>query len=182
MSRPGAAHHPCVYVFLVGLSARLSLAAAPWTCAHTRNATARASPFCAGVPPPRPGACTSDGVFDSDRRTAKAFAKQAKQCATKKARRKTCPNDPAQCARDVLNQTAFCGGHDQACNVSNTCLPFCYADCYPCNARSDCDLLVSFGVAAAPGAPCFSLEPSGGSPLPASRVRAWLNLHTAAVA
>lgn len=54
---------------------------------------------------------------------------------------------------------------DQPCKSGkDTCVPFCFADCYPCNAEGDCDTLVAFGVLADKGdTKCWSLENSTAS-------------------
>ena len=135
-------------------------ASSAWTCSATGGS--KPSAFCSGVPVPR-NACTDDGVFSDNQRDEKHYTKQLKQCQTLKKRRSVCPNEPDLCHRDVLNKTTFCGGHDQSCATSSTCLPYCYTDCYPCNTKDNCDMLQSFGIAAAPGQPCFSLEENGQS-------------------
>ncbi len=145
-----------------------------FSCTSTANASALASPFCTDVPIPTPGVCTDDGIWDSNQRSEEKFKEQSKQCDTEESKKKTCPNDPSQCKFDVFNKTTFCGANDQVCQdpgSSSSCLAYCYADCYPCNDKSDCDLLVSFGVVAQDGDPCFSLEKQDRASLPAVYVR-----------
>ena len=127
----------------------------PWTCVQTN--TSNSSQFCSDVKI-APLLCTSDNIFDDNQRSAKGFTKQKLQCKTKGSRKKVCPNDPTKCKYDVFNQTTYCGGNGQTCSTDDNCLSYCYDDCYPCNTRENCDLLVSFGIAAPPNAPCFSLE------------------------
>jgi rhamnogalacturonyl hydrolase YesR len=144
-----------------------------WSCVSTKTAVNTSSSFCRNVAIPQPGVCSDDGSFDDNQRSEHYYQKQRDQCQTLQKRQETCPNAPERCRDDVFNKSTFCGGHDQQCNPGrgrNTCLPFCYADCYPCNSKSDCDMLVSFGVSAAPDAPCFSLE---GRSIPPSTFRKW---------
>ena len=177
-------------LLLVLLACPTALSSSVWSCTPTN--TSVPSSFCRDVPVP-PHVCTDDGVFDDNQRTKKKFRSQLQQCTTLKKKKETCPNDPSQCSRDVFNKTTYCGGNDQICtnssssasqrdtvvkylsnskevvemNISTTtttCLSFCYADCYPCNDQSDCDLLVSFGVLAPKNqTDCFSLEKSNGA-------------------
>ena len=170
---------------LLLLSCPTARSSSVWSCTPTNTSTP--SSFCRDVPVPS-HVCTDDGVFDDNQRTKKKFHSQMEQCTTLKKKKETCPNDPSQCSRDVFNKTTYCGGNDQICtnsssssasqrdtmsnskevvelNISTTtCLSFCYADCYPCNDQSDCDLLVSFGVLASKNqTDCFSLEKSNGA-------------------
>lgn len=150
---------------IVGVASPLADDDGPvWTCVSTANASASASSFCKSEAPPSPGVCVDDGDFDDNQRDETSYKKQQNQCATAKDRAHTCPNQPALCRRDVFNQSTWCGGHDQACdpNGKDRCLAYCYSDCFPCNTKANCDLLVSFGVAAPAGAPCFSLEQATG--------------------
>ena len=58
----------------------------------------------------------------------------------------------------TLTKDQYCGGTAQACKKDGDCLSFCYADCYPCNDKSDCDTLVAFGLVADEGdTACFSI-------------------------
>ena len=143
-----------------------------WTCVSTKTSSKTSSSFCKDVLVPQPGVCTDDGTFDDNQRTEHYYEKQRGQCKTAKSRKETCPNSPSHCRDDVFNKSTFCGGHNQRCvpGPNDSCLPFCYADCYPCNSKSDCDMLVSFGVAAPPSAPCFSLE---GRSIPPHVVQKW---------
>ena len=144
-----------------------------WTCVSTNTSSKRSSSFCKDVEVPQPGVCTDDGVFHDNQRTEHSYKKQRDQCKTAKGRNETCPHSPSHCRGDVFNKSTFCGGHSQRCVAGDhrfSCLPFCYADCYPCNSKSDCDMLVSFGVAAPPSAPCFSL---GGRSIPPHVVQKW---------
>jgi hypothetical protein len=143
------------YPFFPSTTGNVGAMQSAWTCSSTGES--QPSKFCGSVPVPH-NVCTDDGSFSDNQRDEKHYDKQLGQCATTKGRKSVCPNAPDMCYRDVLNKTVFCGGHDQTCATSATCLPYCYSDCFPCNTKENCDMLQSFGIAAAPGEPCFSLE------------------------
>ena len=45
------------------------------------------------------------------------------------------------------------------CTTDADCLPYCFADCWPCNDAGDCDVLEAFGILAPKGDPrCFSVK------------------------
>ena len=163
------------FTVLTSSSTSTSLPAPPsssaWTCNFT-NLT-KPSTFCAPVPVP-PSVCTDDGTFDDNQRSKSYYKKQQDQCSSLKKKKSVCPNSPDLCQRDILNQTSFCGGHDQSCQTSSSCLSYCYNDCYPCNTRSDCDLLVGFGILALPNQTCFSLEAAGQGLLSYSKIFHWV--------
>jgi hypothetical protein len=149
------------YIFFCLFLAHLCQADGVWTCVSTNTSSKTSSSFCKDVFVPQPGVCSDDGTFDDNQRTKHYYEKQRNQCNSARSRKEVCPNSPAHCRDDVLNKSTFCGGFDQKCvpgGKTKSCLPFCYADCYPCNSKTDCDMLVSFGVAAPPGAACYSLE------------------------
>lgn len=99
--------------------------------------------------------CTDATGFTYNRSEA-GYKKQAKQCEGLIKKRKQCSNDPSACR--VLTQPEYCGAKDQVCKRDADCLAYCYADCYPCNAKGDCDTLVAFGLVAAEGdTNCFSV-------------------------
>ena len=68
-------------------------------------------------------------------------------------------DDPSVCHTQVMTtKEIFCGGTDQACKTTKECLMYCYSDCFPCNSKANCDILVGFGLVAAEGdAKCWSI-------------------------
>ena len=115
------------------------------------------SDFCGNVSLP-PRVCVDAAGFHYGR-DAKGYDKQEKQCATHHKAKKTCPNDPSECAHETLTKDEWCGRFDQACTTDADCLPDCFADCWPCNDAGDCDLLEAFGILAPKGDPrCFSVK------------------------
>ena len=115
------------------------------------------SDFCGNVSLP-PRVCVDAAGFHYGR-DGKGYAKQEKQCATHHKAKKTCPNDPSECAHETLTKDEWCGRFDQACTTDADCLPDCFADCWPCNDAGDCDLLEAFGILAPKGDPrCFSVK------------------------
>ena len=158
-------------------------ASSVWSCTLT-NLT-QPSKFCASTSI-SPFVCTDDGVFNDNQRTASHYRKQLSQCSTAKKRANVCPNTPSLCHLNVLNKTTYCGGNDQVCQSSqfaslprsqssSQCLSYCYTDCYPCNSKDNCDLLVGFGILAdVNNQSCFSLEQSGAGLLTRPALFKWL--------
>ena len=138
-----------------GWSARVSASQTSgdhfWSCKPVNET--KVTSFCRSDAPPS-HVCMDPGGIEYDRTESK-FKKQESDCSSSKRKKHMCPNDPSKCR--TLSRGEFCGKYDQACTHTASCLAYCYADCYPCNDQADCDTLVAFGVAAEPGAPCFSI-------------------------
>ena len=142
---------------MISLFAAVTAAAAAagsgvWDCLKVN--TSLVSPFCASTAKPAKVCATSSIEYH----TKSSFDKQAKECTTAHKRKEQCDNDASKCM--PLTKDAWCGGRDQPCRAASECLSYCWADCFPCNAEADCELLVDFGIAAAAGAPCWSLTNS----------------------
>ena len=148
----------------IGLVAATSSTA--WECVDV-NAS-RVSPFCASTAKPMRVCSDTD---EPDYHTQAEYEKQAGECSSARKRKEQCDNDASRCK--PLTKGAYCGARSQPCKHASSCLSYCWADCFPCNERSDCDLLVAFGIAAAAGEPCWSLmnSSSGRAVLPAAVAR-----------
>ena len=79
-------------------------------------------------------------------RSERDYDKQRGECATEHERENICPNDPSECTAQVFSYEEYCGLYDQNCSRDADCLGYCFGDCYPCNSRSDCEILEGFGV------------------------------------
>ena len=111
--------------------------------------------FCEQLLPSLPTATCVDAT-GYPHRSEREYEKQRGECATEHARKQICPNDPSGCTAQVFSYEECCGLYDQNCSRDADCLGYCFGDCYPCNSRSDCEILEGFGVVAPEGAPCFS--------------------------
>ena len=90
------------------------------------------------------------------KRSKHEFEKQHDECSSEHKKKEVCPHDPGRCHTQVFTYEEYCGVYDQSCETDADCLAGCYADCFPCNTRSNCDILESFGVIAPEGSRCFS--------------------------
>jgi hypothetical protein len=64
----------------------------------------------------------------------------------------------------ALTQDEYCNVKDQQCTKDSDCLLWCYADCYPCNDRANCDTLEAFGLIAPENSTdCFSIYTADGA-------------------
>ena len=111
--------------------------------------------FCRDLLPSLPTATCLDAA-GYRKRSEHDYKKQRDECSSEHKRKKTCPNEPSECSSQVFSREEYCGVHDQRCTNDDDCIAYCFSDCYPCNDRSDCEILESFGVIAPEGAPCFS--------------------------
>lgn len=111
--------------------------------------------FCTQLLPSLPAATCVDAA-GYPQRSERDYDQQRDECSTAHKRKKTCPNEPSKCTTQVFTYEEYCGVYDQQCSSDKDCLGFCFSDCYPCNSRSDCEILEGFGVIAPEGAPCFS--------------------------
>lgn len=165
-------------VFIAFLTIGLATSSSgTWECVDV-NAS-RVSPFCAGTAKPMRVCSDSE---EPEYHTQAEFEKQAAECSSARKRKEQCDNDASRC--QPLTKGAYCGARSQPCKRASSCLSFCWADCFPCNARADCEMLVAFGIAAAAGEPCWSLtnSSSGRAVLSAAvaRVRASRSANTKA--
>jgi hypothetical protein len=124
-----------------------------YTCAPLN--LSQVDDFCHPYAPTFPKATCVDAT-GYPRRSKAAFEKQLRECSTARSQRSMCPNDPKECTTQIFSKKEYCGVYDQQCTRDSDCLAYCYADCFPCNTRANCDTLVAFGVVAEEGAPCYS--------------------------
>ena len=115
----------------------------------------RVSPFCSKAVL-KARTCSLGSEPDAYSRTAYGFKTQSAQCSTPELAAAVCDNNSSACT--TLTFDEYCDATAPLCDSDADCLPFCYADCYPCNLKADCDEFVDFGVVAKSGAPCSSVH------------------------